>query len=242
VTRKKYHHDIIFRVIGINNNIALLKGEMMRLMASSPLDDLEIYQNDHKKKITLPFIKDNPHVIKGKILHIDGDQYFLKKALEVYQEYHLEVSGYYYQEEEIPRIIKDLINLHHPNILVITGHDSFNFNLDKTNIAAYKNSLYYIEACEIARKIYQDKDDLIIIAGACQSNFEALIRAGANFASSPKRGNIHLLDPVIIATFMANYRINEKIDIEYLLGNTISKNMGGIETKGSAREVFLGGS
>ena len=35
-------------------------------------------------------------------------------------------------------------------------------------------------------------------AGACQSHFEALIRAGANFASSPSRINIHALDPVYV--------------------------------------------
>ena len=34
---------------------------------------------------------------------------------------------------------------------------------------------------------------LIIVAGACQSHFEALLQAGANFASSPGSVLIHAL-------------------------------------------------
>ena len=40
-------------------------------------------------------------------------------------------------------------------------------------------------------------DQLVIFAGACQSHFESLIQAGANFASSPSRVNIHALRPCL---------------------------------------------
>ena len=93
-----------------------------------------------------------------------------------------------------------------------------------------------------ARRWNSDKNELVIFAGACQSYFEELIKAGANFASSPNRNNIHLLDPVIVASFLANSRINEPIDIEYILVNTISKELGGIETHGKARKIYVGGS
>ena len=63
-----------------------------------------------------------------------------------------------------------------------------------------------------------------------------------NDMTSWDSSNIHLLDPIIIASFIANYRINEKIDIEYILSNTISKSLGGIESKGKARKVFVGGA
>lgn len=39
--------------------------------------------------------------------------------------------------------------------------------------------------------------------GACQSYFEAIISAGANFASSPARILIDFLDPLIIAEKVA---------------------------------------
>lgn len=45
--------------------------------------------------------------------------------------------------------------------------------------------------------------------GACQSYFEAIISAGANFASSPARILIDFLDPLVIAekiAFTENYK------------------------------------
>ena len=44
---------------------------------------------------------------------------------------------------------------------------------------------------------------LVIFAGACQSYFEALISAGANFASSPARILIDFADPLIVAENVA---------------------------------------
>ena len=76
---------------------------------------------------------------------------------------------------------------------------------------------------------------LIIIAGACASNFEELIKAGANFASSPKRINIHALDPAIIASSMSLSDINKDINLKNILEKTkYGKNgIGGIITKGT---------
>ena len=45
--------------------------------------------------------------------------------------------------------------------------------------------------------------ETVIFAGACQSYFEALMLAGANFASSPARILIDFLDPLIIAEKVA---------------------------------------
>ena len=39
--------------------------------------------------------------------------------------------------------------------------------------------------------------------GACQSYFEAIISAGANFASSPARILIDFLDPLVVAEKIA---------------------------------------
>ena len=42
VTRDSYDNDIVFVIIGIKDNIALLKGFDLRLIADSPLSDLKI--------------------------------------------------------------------------------------------------------------------------------------------------------------------------------------------------------
>lgn len=44
---------------------------------------------------------------------------------------------------------------------------------------------------------------MVIFAGACQSYYEGLILAGANFASSPARILIDFIDPLIVAERVA---------------------------------------
>jgi spore coat assembly protein len=240
VTRNKYNNDIIFRIIDIKDNRVMLKGEVVRLIADAEINDLRLFSLEEKKKVFLPKLKEEDNVIKGKVLHIDGDEYYLKKAIDTYSKYNINAIGYFIKESEMPYKIEELLKKHHPDIVVITGHDAYYSNRDKFDINSYKNSLYYVESVKKARVFNSNKDDLIIIAGACQSYYEKLIEEGANFASSPTRSNIHLLDPIIIASFISNYRINEKIDIEYILSNTISKSLGGIESKGKARKIFVG--
>lgn len=85
-----------------------------------------------------------------------------------------------------------------------------------------------------------DKDALIIIAGACQSYYEMLLASGANFASSPKRINIHALDPVYVASLVANESVRNYCDIEDIISHTSHKQsgIGGIDTKGVARKIY----
>ena len=63
---------------------------------------------------------------------------------------------------------------------------------------------------------------------------EELIKAGANFASSPKRVNIHALDPAIIACVLATSERNKEIDLVSLLKKTKygASGMGGIISNG----------
>lgn len=72
------------------------------------------------------------------------------------------------------------------------------------DIYNYRNSRYFIETVKQARKYDIDKGkDLVIFAGACQSYFEAIISAGANFASSPARILIDFMDPLVVAEKVA---------------------------------------
>lgn len=80
------------------------------------------------------------------------------------------------------------------------------------NINNYKNSKYFIETVKKARK-YQDDRELVVIAGACQSYYEAIIKAGANFASSPGRILIDFREPLIVANEVAITDTDEFITI-----------------------------
>lgn len=177
----------------------------------------------------------------GKVLHVDGDLNYLKKCLTLYRDLNIPVTGVHIAEKDMAAKIPDLLEKYNPDILVITGHDGFvHSDKDVTKISSYRNSGNFIEAIKAARKYERNRDVLIIFAGACQSHFEALLEAGANFASSPGRILIHALDPVFIAEKVAYTSIRETINLFDLMKNTITgmDGLGGIETKGSYRVGF----
>lgn len=128
------------------------------------------------------------------------------------------------------------MNEYNPDILVITGHDAYyKKRNDSADLNNYQNSGNFIHAVKVARKYEKDQNKLIIISGACQSNYEELIKAGANFASSPKRINIHALDPAIIASSIALSARNKSIDLISLIEKTKygADGIGGIITDGT---------
>lgn len=92
----------------------------------------------------------------------------------------------------------------------------------------------FIKSVITARNYESSHEKLIIIAGACQSNYEELIKAGANYASSPRRVNIHALDPAIIAVTVALTKRSDEIDLLKLLDRTKygREGMGGIMGNG----------
>ena len=67
----------------------------------------------------------------------------------------------------------------------------------------YRNSMYFVKSVLAARRWENYSNKLAIFAGACQSYYEALIQAGANFASSPDRILIDFIDPLIVAENIA---------------------------------------
>ena len=143
----------------------------------------------------------------------------------------IKANGIMLSEKIVPSKILGLIKEYRPDIIVITGHDAY-FNRGKK---AYKNSDNFIKAVLEARKYENSQERLIIIAGACQSNYEELIKAGANFASSPKRINIHALDPAIVASLISLSSKNKEIDLIKIINSTKYKEegMGGIITNGT---------
>lgn len=240
VTRKSYNNDIVFKIVDIKDNIYYLKGASIRLCADSMESDLVLFD---VKKITDDF---NPEIddyrmldrndyfyLPGKILHIDGDKEYLEKCMNFYKKNKVMAYGVYCNEIDLERSIYGFLEKYNPDILVITGHDAlYRKRRDDGN---YKNTNNFIKAVREARKYEKSHEKLLIIAGACQSNYEELIKAGANFASSPKRINIHALDPAIVASSLSFSDKNNNIDLINILSKTKygSSGMGGIITKGT---------
>jgi len=177
----------------------------------------------------------------GKVLHLDGDKEYLDSCLEEYKKLGLEVTGQYVPEKEQSGKVAALLKEHRPDILVLTGHDGFIKGEDSyTNIASYRNSRYFIEAVREARKYNNDMDSLVIFAGACQSLYKEIMKAGANFASAPFRDLIHALDPVRVCQKVAFTGIDKVLDAQDVIDNTITgkTGIGGIQTRGKYREGF----
>lgn len=140
-------------------------------------------------------------------------------------------------------MVYSLLNKYRPDILVITGHDGMIKNDSGYNdIYNYRNSKHFINTVKEARR--WDKENnrkLVIFAGACQSYFEALMGAGANFASSPARVLIDFADPLIVAEKVAITESNKYItieDIAYELRDG-TKGIGGIGANGKMTTMKL---
>lgn len=244
VSRNSYHNDILFKIIQIEKDVVFLKGVDYRLYADASFDDLKKEESvlDHDEEIIeknlreLKIDRDQYFYLPGNILHIDGDQEYLDRCMHFYHNLGIKANGITIREKDISQSIGSLLKEYHPDIVVITGHDAFfSKKKDIENIENYENSSNFIKAIKEARKYERNQDKLIIIAGACQSNFESLIRAGANFASSPKRVNIHALDPAIVASSLAFSDRNQSIDLMEVIGKTKygSDGIGGLITNGT---------
>ena len=119
-------------------------------------------------------------------------------------------------ENRQPKVVYNLLKTYKPDILVITGHDGMlRKGYGYYDIYNYRNSRHFISTVKEARRYEKDTNsDLVIFAGACQSYFEALMQAGANFASSPARILIDILDPLIVAKEVAITSSDKYIRIE----------------------------
>lgn len=268
VSRKSYNHDVWFKVQDISEDTVILKGLYYRLIADAHISDLvsvstradsddegdnignsifkKWYKNQYgiKENIEINKNYDDYNITNfkkfGKVLHIDGDKSYLKECLRQYEKLGVPVVGISVEESSQPKKIMSLLEEHKPNIVVITGHDSLMRNYDKyEDLSIYKNSKYYVECVQIARQYNCSYDELVIFAGGCKSNYEAIMEAGANFASSPNRVLIHVIDPVLVACKIAMTSVRDILDVESVIKSTLSgvSGVGGMETRGQCREV-----
>ena len=249
VTRNSYNNDIVFKIVDIKDDVAILNGFSIRLSADSSISDLSLY-NDDKNEILkednnflermndiVSLDRDEYFYLPGKILHIDADQDYLDRCMKFYKDMNILSYGVVIKENMIASKIRDYLDDINPDVLVITGHDVYydKNDINYNDLSNYKNSKYFVDAIKEARKYQSDQEKLIIIAGACQSDYEELIKAGSNFASSPKRINIHALDPAIIASSISLSARGKPIKLIDILSKTKygKDGLGGIITNGT---------
>ena len=231
VARKSHNCDILFLVERIITSlkgiqIAILKGLTSRIVADAYIEDLEILDNeiidDSLRSLDVKIddrintffkkgkeIKEDKDVYfdnikSGKILHLDGDKLYSEKSARYYKKVGLNAIVKNIPENKQHLIVKEYISEYNPDILVLTGHDGMIKTGTKyADISNYRNSKYFVQGVMEARRIYPSSNKLAIFAGACQSFFEAIMAAGANFASSPGRILIDFMDPLIVAEKIA---------------------------------------
>ncbi|MZP29275.1 sporulation peptidase YabG [Heliobacterium undosum] len=199
-----------------------------RQVSTLPLDDDP--KRDQQRKLA--------YQMPGSVLHIDGNEEYLELCLDTYKQLNIRARGFCYPEGHFPDVVSRHLERYKPDILIITGHDSLLKEAKDSGASeSYRNSHHFVEAVHAARKVVEDPDELVIFAGGCQSNFEALLKAGANYASSPDRVMIHALDPVLIAEKLAYTPVHEYVELQDVLANTISgpEGIGGIRTRGCFR-------
>jgi len=176
----------------------------------------------------------------GRVLHLDGDANYFRRSMALYGHLRVPAKGLHVPETDMSAVLARLLPQVQPDIVVITGHDGIlkqRKHEDIQNLTIYKNSLHFVRAVQVARQYEKHRDSMIIIAGACQSHFEALLQAGANFASSPARVLIHAFDPLYIAAKAAYTSITETVQLMDIIPHTMSglDGLGGIETRGCFR-------
>ncbi len=199
-----------------DEDIAILKGLTVRIKADAPRSDLdfvskaEIEKSIHKidetirkraeicNKVETNYLSKlkkemrlrgryQEYIYTGKILHLDGDRRYSDKSIKYYRELGLNAVVKNIPESKQASMVYNLLERYKPDILIVTGHDSMIKNgVDYNNIYNYRNSRHFVNTVKEARRWGRTSEDLVIFAGACQSYFEAIMLAGADFASSPR--------------------------------------------------------
>lgn len=257
VGRKSYGCDIPFRVMDIRTEngktIYVLKGLSYRIEADCEGDDL-IQQDISRFKVEtvnppsrssmrrypLVGILSRWRIRAGKILHLDSSAEFLDMCKKEYDKARIPYVGKVIAESEQPRAVRKLLEEVKPDILVLTGHDGIKKNAgDLLNINNYKNSRYYIQSVKEAREYEPSMDKMCIFSGACQSYYEGIMGAGANFASAPERVLINALDPAMVAKKIANTDSRIILPAASVIRLTItgSKGIGGVDTRGHMGKI-----
>jgi spore coat assembly protein len=257
VTRKSYGGDIHFRIADIasktnGRRTYILKGMIYRILADSEENDLEWKSpEDVNRELKSRLMSEGIHHMSrgfslqqlfqrvrgksGTILHLDSSADFLEMCQNYYSDAKKKAYGRVTPEREQAGSVKALLAATKADILIATGHDGLKKNASKMDsLDSYRNSRYFIQTAQEARKYEPSFDKLCIFSGACQSYFEGIMEAGANFASSPGRILIHALDPAKVGDRIAltDSRVYVSPSQIAKLTQSGTKGIGGLKTKG----------
>jgi len=259
VARKSYGGDINFRIedITYRNNgrkVYVLRGTTYRIIADSDEDDLDLVSPENVKREfeNNLLVAGMHHMSRGSflfdilqwkrvrgrpgvILHLDSSAEFMEMCQKYYKDAKIKAYGKVIPESEQPGYVKSLLASTKADILIATGHDGLKKNVSKINSPdSYRTSRYFIQSVREARSYEPDMNKLCVFAGACQSYFEGIMEAGANFASSPGRILIHALDPAKVGDRIAltDSRVYVTPGQIAQLTQSGSKGIGGVRTRG----------
>lgn len=249
VYRRSYNQDLLFQIQSITHDgIARLYGNLHRITADAPVSDLIIASSGKTPDSVLlqdwytQYRQRSAHLLHHirypiRVLHLDSDPRYLNLCLRCYQLMHLQASGIVLEEQRQPLHVTSLLHRHKPNILILTGHDALPKHKDPQILSNYKSSGFFAEAVSLAREYEPHPDRLVIYAGACQSYYEKILEAGANFAASPGRIFIHAMDPVIVCETLTLTPISQILHAEDITRYTYSgsQGIGGFSTYGLCR-------
>ena len=258
VARKSYGADMSFVIskITISENRGeeyVLKGLEYRIQADANANDLirlnprvinlrkQRVFNALRRQTALSKLVYNPYAYSrltrrpGKILHIDASLQFLRDSMNYYRSRGLRPIGVFVDEPDQSKMVKSLLQQYQPDIVVLTGHDGIKKgSVEMNTFDSYKNSRYYANAIKEARSYEPNPERLFIFAGACQSYYEALMSAGASFASSPGRVMVHSFDPVIVSQRISTTDSKKMVTVREAVRGTASgsKGIGGMDSRG----------
>lgn len=233
---------IIYKIIKSENSKFVLTGLNYRKIIVVDKDEVRSADDDfllfeamktekYEEKVE---VKLNKKLKLGTVLHIDSDSSYLNRCVELYNKVGIYCYPVLTKESDIEEKVNEFDFT--PDVVVITGHDFYNGGNIK-DINSYTNSVHFVKG---VKKIRNKYPNAVIIAGACQSNFEALIANGADFASSPKRRNVHIFDPVVIAIAVSTTSIRKIVDFQkqekYIEG--FKESYSGLETYGKMRMLY----
>lgn len=174
VGRISYGKDIFFVVDKIlksrlNKEFAILKGLNIRVLADSPIEDLETISKQeviNSIKLNNMYLENrinnknrNNKLIRqkiytGKILHLDGDRKYSEKSARYYNKIGLNSIVKNIPENTQSKIVIPLLNKFNPDILIITGHDAMLKNgTNYNNIYNYRNSRAFYKYSKGSKKM-----------------------------------------------------------------------------------------
>lgn len=148
-----------------------------------------------------------------RILHLEGNASWIPACHARYQIASHHVRLFPVSEELQAVCLASLLPIEQPTFLVLTGHD-------QSTRDGSLHTAAFIRAVRTARYFQPDPSRLFIFAGACGSDAKTIQKAGANFASSPGRIPISILDPVDLILSAAALPPGEWIAPDRILSST----------------------